>query len=179
MNKLELPPLELLNHLFEIDENSPSGLIWKNPRSKGLKKGQRVGNQNADGYWHVTVKTDKSRVYKVHRIIFYMKTGEDPGPLDIDHINRNKNQNLLIRESTRSQNLMNTSKKLTFKNQKSSSIYKGVSWHKKHKKWTARITINKVTKNLGTFDSEIEAAKTYNEAALKYFKEFAVLNIFE
>jgi hypothetical protein len=36
--------------------------------------------------------------------------------------------------------------------------------------------INTITKHIGYFEDLIEAAKAYNEAALKYHGEFAKLN---
>ena len=56
------------------------------------------------------------------------------------------------------------------------SKYKGVHWHKNHRKWLARITFEKNTIHLGYFRNEIEAAKAYDEAAKKYHGEFASLN---
>lgn len=57
-----------------------------------------------------------------------------------------------------------------------SSQYKGVSWRKKSKKWTAQIQINKKLKHLGYFTEELEAAKAYDTAALQAWGEFAYLN---
>lgn len=93
----------------------------------------------------------------------------------IDHINRNTldNQRSNLRLCTNSQNQMN------MKSKTGSSKYKGVNWHKQHKKWQSRIQFNKRQINLGYFDIEIEAAIAYNQAALKYFGEFARLNIIE
>jgi len=46
-------------------------------------------------------------------------------------------------------------------------------------KWTSSITINGKKKSLGYFKNEIEAAKAYDEAAKKYFSEFARYNFIE
>jgi hypothetical protein len=56
------------------------------------------------------------------------------------------------------------------------SKYKGVTWHKKHKKWMAQIMCDRKKTHLGYFDCEIEAAKAYNSAALAAWGEFAGLN---
>jgi hypothetical protein len=42
--------------------------------------------------------------------------------------------------------------------------------------WVARITVNKKRMSLGSFKSEIDAAKAYDEAALKYYGNYAKLN---
>ena len=57
-----------------------------------------------------------------------------------------------------------------------SSQFKGVSWIKSRKCWRAYIRAKGIQLNLGYFDSEINAALAYNNAATKYFGEFAKLN---
>jgi hypothetical protein len=57
-----------------------------------------------------------------------------------------------------------------------SSGYKGVYWHKNNNKWCCRIGCNNRKIFLGYFDNKIDAAKTYNKAALKYHGEFARIN---
>jgi len=95
----------------------------------------------------------------------------------IDHKDRNRlnNQKDNLRESSQSQNVANTSKKSSL----TSSKYKGVSWHKNEKMWYSSIKLNGKSKHLGRTSDEKEAAILYNEAATKYFGEFAVLNIID
>ena len=57
------------------------------------------------------------------------------------------------------------------------SKYVGVYFRKNKNKYEATIWVNKKTKWLGRYDLEEEAAKAYNEAALKYFGSDAKLNI--
>lgn len=47
---------------------------------------------------------------------------------------------------------------------------------RKTNQWKAEINVNKVRKLLGGFSSEVEAARVYDEAALRYFGPNAGLN---
>lgn len=91
----------------------------------------------------------------------------------IDHIDNNglNNQKSNLRLCTRSENGMNRSKQLNC-----SSVFKGVYFYKNRNKWLVRIGINKKGTHVGYFDSEIDAAKAYNQKAIELFGEFAKLN---
>lgn len=96
-----------------------------------------------------------------------------PNNLEVDHIDGNplNNQRSNLRLATSRQNKCNRGPRKDNK-----SGYKGVSWHKQRKKWTARIKYKDVYKYLGLFDKKKDAALAYNEAALKYHKDFAFIN---
>lgn len=92
----------------------------------------------------------------------------------IDHIdgNRLNNQKVNLRLCNQSENLCNRPKQLN-----NTSGYKGVHWHIKRGCWQANIKINQVQIYLGSFKTKEDAALAYNEASIKYHKEFAYINI--
>lgn len=96
-----------------------------------------------------------------------------PNDKEVDHISGdtldNRKSNLRI--CTHAQNMLN---KRSYRN--SSSRFKGVSWVKKPRKWRARIIRDRIVHHLGYFESEVEAAKAYNEAAKTIHGEYARLN---
>ena len=49
------------------------------------------------------------------------------------------------------------------------SIYRGVSFITKTQKWNAQICVEHLSINLGSFDSEVEAAICYNRASRHYY----------
>ncbi len=120
-------------------------------------------------YYKVYAARSKSKSHSailMHRLIL-------PGKM-IDHKNGNEldNRKCNLRECTRAENSYNQ------KGQKNStSKYKGVHWIKKRGIWHACIINGLSTTFLGSFRNEEDAAKAYNEAAIKYFGEFARLNI--
>lgn len=91
-----------------------------------------------------------------------------------DHINRNglDNRKNNIRICTIAQNGWNR----TGKQSNNTSGYKGVCRHPLSNKWRAQIKVNSQTKHIGFFTLRIDAAQAYNDAAIKYFGEFANLN---
>ncbi|KKK47775.1 hypothetical protein LCGC14_3151770 [marine sediment metagenome] len=116
-----------------------------------------------------TTKDGIQKRHLMHRVV-----NDTLDCLETDHINGNKldNRKCNLRSVTRTQNEWN--KKPRFGG---SSKYKGVDWHPKTVQWRIRIRVNGKRVNLGYSHNEVEAAKIYNEAALKYHGEFAGLNI--
>ncbi len=106
----------------------------------------------------------------MHRVIL-----NAPAGLVVDHINHNglDNRKANLRLCTAAQNSQN-SRPCIRPNQWSK--YKGVTFHKHKKRFTAFIRHNKKKYFLGYFKNEIDAAKAYDKAAKKYFGEYAYLN---
>lgn len=108
----------------------------------------------------------KSKIIRMHHIILPRKSG-----YVVDHINGdsldNRRENLRLVSGA--QNSVN---KGLQKN--STSGYKGVNSHQG--KWRAYIVKDKKQIHLGVFSDRIEAARAYNEAAMKYHGKYARLN---
>lgn len=105
----------------------------------------------------------------MHREILKVPKGKE-----VDHVNGDTldNQKVNLRSATHTQNMQNSR---PYRN--AASKYKGVKPPRNYKKqWEAHIKVNKKSIDLGYFNSEIEAAKAYDSAAMKYFGKFAKLN---
>lgn len=171
MKTIPLPPLELLQDYFEVDDTSPSGLRWKNPKSPRCKKGQIAGYKNKSGYWMVTLCLERKTIYLAHRIVYFLIYKEDPQDFQVDHITGDLNNNICLRKATKTQNQQNRKP-----NKNSSSHLKGVWFDRNTKRWRAGITVNGKHLYLGRFESESDAARAYNISALENFGEFARIN---
>jgi len=158
---------ELVKELFEYKEDGH--FYWKKPTTNSIKLGQIAGSICFKGYRQIKIN---GKFYKEHRLAWFYHYGVFPIN-QIDHINNIKTDNRInnLREATNAQNQGNKVKR-----KGTSSKFKGCSWSKKHQKWRVRITINKKTKHLGCFHEESAAAQAYNEAAIKHFGEFALIN---
>lgn len=116
-------------------------------------------------------KDNKKRIkVKLHRYLV-----DCPEGMVVDHIDGNTLNNCrsnlrICKLSENSRNRKDTS---------SSSVYKGVFLIKRDNVYTAAIRYENNLIYLGRFKNEANAAKAYNEAAIKYFGEFARLNVIE
>lgn len=114
------------------------------------------------------VKNGKSKTVWMHRFIC-----DAPKGLMVDHVNGNSldNRRCNLRQCNGSQNMINQGLIVTNK-----SGFKGVSWNKKKRKWTAAISWKNKQIHIGVFGEKENAARAYNEVAKRLFGEFARLN---
>jgi len=140
-----------------------NGQLIAKTDSKSRKAGDVVGSLNSNGYLVASVK---SKICRVHRLIFMWHHGFMPE--QVDHINGVRRDNRIenLRQATPSQN--NQNRKATSK-----SGFKGVHWHKQSSKWIASICINRKSVHLGSFVKKEDAAKFATNARKNIHGEFA------
>jgi hypothetical protein len=111
---------------------------------------------------------DKRKAITIHRHIMEPERGQV-----VDHIDGNplNNTRKNLRCCTQQQNLWNQGCR-----QASTSGYKGVSWHKRDKKWQVVMRIKGKVTHLGRFTCLMKAARVYDKAAIESHGEFARTN---
>ncbi len=164
-----LPSLHRVKELLKVETipehelGKRSGLVRKITQGNkiaGSLAGHRQKHPRQSRYDWV-VKIDDIQ-YIAARIIFYIEYGIDPGDYEVDHKDRNpdnnniKNLRLVLGRSDQTHN------RGLFKNNTSGAI--GVTWVKQRKKWMVQFHHNGVKSYLGLFTCKLEAARTYNEA---------------
>lgn len=165
-----------LRELFDYDEAS-GRLIWKvrpeMPGSRNAKfAGKPAGTHDSSG--HLQISIDK-KLYLAHRLTWLYHHGPILEGMQIDHINgvRDDNRITNLRLATAYGNARNQRKQAG-----RSSRFKGVSYHKRLRRWHASIKSATDSRKLflGYFDLEEEAARAYDAAASREYGEFAKLN---
>lgn len=178
-----LPNQDFLKECFDYIF-ATGQLIWRMRPQHHFTDSRTMNAVNARfagevaGHYHksngyLEIRFDK-RLYKGHRLIYKLLTGEDPTGL-LDHIDGDVSNNKIenLREATSQENARNANKRPG--KGRATSQYKGVNKHRL--KWITTLTINdNEVKIIKKFDTEIEAALCYDELAKQYYGEFAQLN---
>ncbi len=123
----------------------------------------------ARNYTYAGRRLNRHANEKMHRVILKLV---DSNVL-VDHINGNglddRKQNLRI--VSRQGNRVNS-----IKNKNNSSGFKGVQFHSQSGKWRVQIRVNHKLIHCGLFIEKVDAALAYDRAAIKHFKDVAILN---
>lgn len=128
-------------------------------------------NGKNDAYYALRWDNCSNKHVRMHRALM-----EVTSELIVDHVNHNTldNRKSNLRICNKTENCRNQRLRL-----QNTSGYKGVSYHKNHKKYEAKIKYNGKRLFLGYYETAKEAAISYNEKAKELFKEFAWINPIE
>lgn len=165
-----MPAQSELRRRFDYDFEL-GRLVYKIPPSPNQPQriGTVAGSKHREGGWAICFK---NVIYLHCRLVWMWHYGQDPGSLEIDHIDGNRANDCIdnLRLANRQQQQWNIGK--TARN---TSGYKGVSFYKRLNLWRADIGINGRQKCLGYFKDKTDAIAAYRTAALALHGQFAKL----
>ena len=141
--------------MMSIFEYRHGQLFWKHDRGPNKVKGKRAGGYSGkSGYRYV--HTDEGRMTE-HRAIWIYHNGPIPEGMEIDHINR-------VRDDNRIENLQLLSHQDNLRRVK---VAKGYKLHQGKYEVSIRIGNDK-RKYIGRYSTEEEARAAYLEAKQQY-----------
>lgn len=156
---------ERLKELLHYDPET--GLWTRIVGVRGYRAGSQAGSiSSAVGYCYIAID---GRRYLSHRLAWLYTFGQFPAR-EIDHINCDRADNRLynLREATPRQNRGNIKR-----SSHNSSGFKGVSFNKFAKKYSASIHVDDKKVHIGYFDNPETAHSAYMSKALEIFGDFA------
>ena len=158
-----LPPIEELREFLYYEPDT--GLFrWKIARS-GVRVDSVAGCTDVKGYIVIMINY---RFYKAHRLAWALYYNQDPGNMEIDHIDQNKSNNKIVN--------------LRLANRGSNKAYAGPQKNNKlgvkgvycrHGKFQTEIRKNGKKYHLGFYGTIEEASNVYWAAAEELYGEFA------
>lgn len=171
----KLPSREWLLARFDYDTETGS-VIWKirgmhdfpsASRQRAWNTnyaGTEAGSVSASGHRNVGFLKQK---WLIHRVIWKMRTGDEPRQVDHKEDPPSDNRWCNIRDSSDVENKGNSRVR-----KNNSTCTKGVRFSLTPGKFTASMSQNGRKIHLGTFDTKEEAQSAYCSAAKEYFGEF-------
>ena len=140
-----IPDIEVLRDRITYDPET--GIV------KSKRSGKVVKTLATHGY--IVIKIQNT-LYQLHRVIWKFHTGEDPGELEIDHINGDTGDNRWcnLRLATRTENECNKS---------------GFNVYKRGNKWWGEIKVDKRTVSLSSNACPLLARVELEDKALSIY----------
>lgn len=149
-----------MNHFFQLEEKSPSGLVWKVSKPPA-KQGSVVGTLSPEGYWKTKLIGKKYRVHRIVALLSGVITEEEflNPKIFIDHIDGDRGNNLPsnLRKSNNRDNLCNQ------RIHREGKLV-GACYNKRRGKWQSQINIQGKLLFLGYFKTEALAHEAYLKA---------------
>ena len=143
----------------ELNYDPESGVFtWRSSTSHRVM-GARAGTVEKEGYLVISVFR---RQYRAHRLAWLYVRGQWPLH-QIDHINGTRADNRISNLRDVPQTLNQQNKRCAGSNNRSSCLL-GVSWHRRHAKWVAAISVAGKRRNLGYFETAEAASAAYLSA---------------
>lgn len=132
-------------------------------------------NCSGDGYAvRMSYSNGWGRTILMHRVILGCQGEAEEG----DHKDGNRLNNLEsnLRRSVEYQNARNRKKSAAIEGKTTTSRFKGVTWHKRCKRWEVSIHWHGKSRYIGQYRDEEDAGLAYDVAAQILYGEFARLN---
>lgn len=165
MKPKPLPSVDIVREFIMYD--CGSGLaLWKKSPARNIKAHSPVGTIHR-GYLVVRFQ---GKSYPLHRLIWLLETGEDPGEFMVDHIDGDRLNNAFenLRLCSNAQNGMNRGAT------KANKLgVKGVCWDKKAGKYKAHIRIDGKKKHIGNYSDLQSAIDARRSFEIQFFGDFA------
>ena len=116
---------------------------------------------NSNGYRIINIR---GKFFRMHRIIAEAMLDDWDAALTVDHINGMRSDNRIV--NLRMMTDAEQPRAHCNKRDGCTSLYRGVCLPSNSAKWKASITFNGKHQHIGCFDSEIEAARAFDRAAI-------------
>ena len=164
-NAKQLPSLECLREQFDLNEET--GTLTRKTSYGRHKAGTIAGTRTIEGYYQMGIGGKR---HLVHRVVFYMATGQDPHGFHVDHINGDPSDNrpCNLRLATQVENLRHRASMVS----SNKSGYRNVSWNTHWQGWQVSVTVDgkRIQRR---FQNIEDAARCAAELRAKHFGEFA------
>lgn len=157
-------PLPARDRVLELlDYDFASGVFrWRQQRGP-VRSGAAAGVINRKGYRYIRID---GVLYRAHRIAWLIVHGVDPGLIEIDHMDGDRDNNAAsnLRLVTTKQNQENRGL-----NRNNSSGHRGVYWSNRSSCWVAEICHNRETKRVAGFSDAHSASVAAQELRKNFF----------